>query len=494
VIHFNFGLHDVQRSTLEQYEANLTRIVQHLQETEAELVFATSTPVLPGTTEFVEGDVVPYNDVAQRVMKRAGVAIDDLYKLARMHPEYQIPGDLHFTDRGYSALGNRVARSIYGALIGPDLTHGDHSPADERIRYVGLWSREETGGHEYGTRKITTDSRATAFFSFVGDGVVIYRGHGPQGGTMELCVDQQCHTVDNYFPRDFGTQPYGVQGLERGIHAVRISNPRGDFLDLGGVRIYDERPPLPPGRYAEDHLAIRYHGSWIRQQRSEHPRPWTGWVFTSVDPEASARIAFRGTGLVLYRGIYDDRLETSLCIVRGKCVRESGFSDALFWGQPVLLVGLPNGEHEAELRMLSGRAFDIEAIDVLGEIPALPVGTHEASHEGIRYFGHWNGTELTVAKGAKHAMWQSRSPRAAVYFSFEGDSVALQVAESSDRGSIELCVDDQCRVFRTNCPRTKAELTWKRVSGLGRRVHHAVLRKVDGRYLDLAGVEVGSAR
>ncbi|MEM7433796.1 MAG: SGNH/GDSL hydrolase family protein [Myxococcota bacterium] len=117
VVHFNFGLHDIHRSSLEQYEQNLERIVKRLQQTGAKLVFATSTPVLEGTPRFDGRSSEPYNQVALRVMSRAGgVEINDLHALAVAHPEYQRPRDLHFTDEGYAALGEQVAQSIRKTL------------------------------------------------------------------------------------------------------------------------------------------------------------------------------------------------------------------------------------------------------------------------------------------------------------------------------------------------------------------------------------------
>jgi hypothetical protein len=384
----------------------------------------------------------------------------------------------------------RVPMAISGAEEGSHLERGDHSAVEDDIRYVGSWSREETGGRVHDTRMLSTQSSASLSFTFLGDGVIVYREVSPRAGSMQVCVDDQCRTVRNDFPRYFGSQPYGVQGLERAIHLVRIAAVSGDFFDFGGVRVFDNQPreALKPGRYAEDHPGIRYFGSWIRQERSEDPRPVTGWVSTSLDSEAGARVSFEGTGFVLYRGIYDDRLETSLCVDSGPCVRESGYSDALFWNQPMLLVGLPYGFHEAELRMLTGRAFDVESLEVLGALEALGPGKYRASHDLIRYFGNWNEIELD-ADGTR-SVRQSRSPRATVYFVFEGTAIAVRVAKASDRGSIELCVDRRCEVFRTNRPGEEPTLAWIEARGLNPGIHHATLRKVDGRYLDLAGIEV----
>lgn len=120
VIHFNFGLHDVLRSTVEEYRSNLRVVVRRLQKTGAKLIFATSTPVLTGTPESLEGSSATYNEVAREVMLRAeGIAIDDLYGFAMTNPDYQRPHDLHFTKLGYAALGSQVANSISLALPRP---------------------------------------------------------------------------------------------------------------------------------------------------------------------------------------------------------------------------------------------------------------------------------------------------------------------------------------------------------------------------------------
>lgn len=133
VIHFNFGLHDLKYldaqgkyvapaqgkvvSTLPQYEANLRELVARLQRTGATLIYATTTPVPGGTLARIEHDEIAYNAVARRVMKEAGVAIDDLHALAiARQSELQRPKDVHFTEAGYRRLGEAVTASVAAAL------------------------------------------------------------------------------------------------------------------------------------------------------------------------------------------------------------------------------------------------------------------------------------------------------------------------------------------------------------------------------------------
>ncbi len=150
VIHFNFGLHDLkyldekgayvspdrgkQVARLPDYEKHLREIVARLQKTGARLIFATTTPVPPGTLGRVAGDEVAYNEVALRVMRETGVKVDDLggfveerQRLLPPRPvsekpshgtvpprpgEVQLPFNVHFTPEGYQELAAMVAASV----------------------------------------------------------------------------------------------------------------------------------------------------------------------------------------------------------------------------------------------------------------------------------------------------------------------------------------------------------------------------------------------
>lgn len=132
VIHFNFGLHDLKHMrngapvpptegapnvSLTDYEANLERIVRRLERTGATLVWASTTPVPPGAEWRAHGDAVRYNAVALRVMKRHGIAVDDLYAhVAARLDVLQLPHNVHYTTFGYLVLGRQVAASVRAAL------------------------------------------------------------------------------------------------------------------------------------------------------------------------------------------------------------------------------------------------------------------------------------------------------------------------------------------------------------------------------------------
>ncbi|MFC1634867.1 GDSL-type esterase/lipase family protein [Planctomycetota bacterium] len=133
VIHFNHGLHDLkyvdeqgknvsvekgkQQIPIDEYEINLEALVVRLKKTGAKLIFATTTPVPDGTGFRVKGDAEKYNRVAEKVMKRHGIAITDLYSfaLARLE-DIQRPKNVHFTKSGSEQLAQQVANGILKAL------------------------------------------------------------------------------------------------------------------------------------------------------------------------------------------------------------------------------------------------------------------------------------------------------------------------------------------------------------------------------------------
>lgn len=137
VIHFNWGLWDLcyrnpeakgvqgnrdkvngkQSVPLDEYAANLEKLVERMRQTGARLVWASTTIVPEGEAGRFVGDEVRYNAAAARVMNKHGVAIDDLHALTKTFgPElFSKPGDVHYTPEGYAKLGAQVAASIPSA-------------------------------------------------------------------------------------------------------------------------------------------------------------------------------------------------------------------------------------------------------------------------------------------------------------------------------------------------------------------------------------------
>ncbi|MEW4489622.1 SGNH/GDSL hydrolase family protein [Thalassoglobus sp. JC818] len=129
VIHFNWGLHDLkyindkgqlvspstgkQQVPIDEYERNLSKLVDRLKETGATLIWRNTTPVPEGSQGRTPGDEVIYNTVAAKIMEKHGIPTDDQYAFVKPQmDELMLKANVHFTKEGYAALAKQAAKSI----------------------------------------------------------------------------------------------------------------------------------------------------------------------------------------------------------------------------------------------------------------------------------------------------------------------------------------------------------------------------------------------
>ena len=124
VIQFNCGHWDVSNwdnddgpiTSLEEYRRNVRMIIRRLRRyyPTSKLVFATTTPMKPGlgkvavarrTTE----EIVRYNAAAVAVAKEEGIAVNDLFAVAKDWPATEFADYCHFKAPANEKLGKAVA-------------------------------------------------------------------------------------------------------------------------------------------------------------------------------------------------------------------------------------------------------------------------------------------------------------------------------------------------------------------------------------------------
>ena len=140
VIHFNIGLHDLKhwdpgtkknsskasdpyQADVKVYAENLRKIVEKLEKTGAELIFATTTPVTEGTTNPLREPDAParYNEAALEIMKEHDIEVNDLFALVEGEvAEIQLPRNVHFKPAGNELMAEQVAEVISRALPASD--------------------------------------------------------------------------------------------------------------------------------------------------------------------------------------------------------------------------------------------------------------------------------------------------------------------------------------------------------------------------------------
>ena len=106
-----------QQVPIDEYEANLRKLVARLKKTNAKLIWRSTTPCPEGVKGRVVGDSAKYNVVAKKIMDENGIPIDDQYafcidKLDKL----QLPANVHFTKEGSEALAKQAVAAIQKAL------------------------------------------------------------------------------------------------------------------------------------------------------------------------------------------------------------------------------------------------------------------------------------------------------------------------------------------------------------------------------------------
>lgn len=100
--------------TPEQYRKNLETLVARLKKTGAKLIFVTTTCVPDAEVGRFTGDALKYNAIATEIMKKNGIAINDLYALSvPVHQEFGLGADnVHYSDKGYEALTKQIVKGL----------------------------------------------------------------------------------------------------------------------------------------------------------------------------------------------------------------------------------------------------------------------------------------------------------------------------------------------------------------------------------------------
>lgn len=133
VIHFNWGLHDLkymndkgqlvepskghQQVPIDEYKANLEKLVQRLEKTGAKLIWRNTTPVPPGAQGRVVGDSARYNEVAKEIMEKHNITIDDHFDFVKPRmDELMRPANVHFTPEGSKELAKLVTKAVLAKI------------------------------------------------------------------------------------------------------------------------------------------------------------------------------------------------------------------------------------------------------------------------------------------------------------------------------------------------------------------------------------------
>ncbi|MGE9269227.1 MAG: SGNH/GDSL hydrolase family protein, partial [Verrucomicrobiales bacterium] len=103
----------------EEYRSYLEKIVARLKKTGATLIWCSTTPVPEHEAGRKLGDDLVYNGIAEEIMKKNDILINDLHAHALLrYAKIQVKkGDVHYTKEGSAYLADKVGREIEAALM-----------------------------------------------------------------------------------------------------------------------------------------------------------------------------------------------------------------------------------------------------------------------------------------------------------------------------------------------------------------------------------------
>ena len=125
IVHWNNGIWDTcvrfpedgPFIKVEDYVQTLTKILRVLRRTGAQVIFATSTPVVDPHHDLNSQTIAWYNHEALRFMKQEDVPIDDLYSLVYPNRDSFICEDhCHLSEAGKEACSDAVVKAIEAYL------------------------------------------------------------------------------------------------------------------------------------------------------------------------------------------------------------------------------------------------------------------------------------------------------------------------------------------------------------------------------------------
>ena len=125
LIHFNWGMHDItlfdggKVSVLgtpqvpeAEYRDNFEWLLARLNQTSANLIWATTTPVADHVEVRSNKNIEAYNRIASRFVENRGVATNDLFSLVQAQVPPIWKDGVHLTERGAEIVADAVTESI----------------------------------------------------------------------------------------------------------------------------------------------------------------------------------------------------------------------------------------------------------------------------------------------------------------------------------------------------------------------------------------------
>ena len=365
------------------------------------------------------------------------------------------------------------------------LTVGMHDDQDTNITYSAGWVVSAPAGGR--TVHYTNVQDAGVSFQFTGDALILYRTLNLDRGTMEVCIDLACQTINNYSPTIVWNAPVSFYNLGNTTHKLTIRNLSSSYIDLDAVQVLPVIVSLTSGLYQENDPNISYLGNWLS---SSNTILSGGSLVYSNDPNAQISFKINSDALTLYRTRNSDRGSIQVCVDL-TCQMVNNTTPDLEWTVPYTLENLGAGVHTITIRNQSAKYIDLDAIRVGTTPAALTPGSYDDRDSRIIYNGLWYTYDATSPQNSTISYNNVSGDE--ILFSVVGDAFRIYRSMAINRGSMSVCIDIQACVTVNNY---SVPVQWSMpvlFSNLGAGTHKVVIRNTGSGstpFIDLDSIEV----
>ncbi|MBN1121876.1 MAG: S8 family serine peptidase, partial [Anaerolineae bacterium] len=169
------------------------------------------------------------------------------------------------TITNYSGTNDLDAVKIDNAGV---LAVGLHEQTSGDLVFTGNWAEQTHSQYSGGTSLLSWDSASRLWFRFEGNTLTLIHTTGPTFGTLEVCIDGTCESVDNYSAEWVRRQNELFDDLGSGVHTATIRSTSGSY-DIDAIQVNDTSV-LTEGLHEQTSSDLVFTGNWAEQTHSQY--------------------------------------------------------------------------------------------------------------------------------------------------------------------------------------------------------------------------------
>lgn len=249
---------------------------------------------------------------------------------------------------------------------------------------AGFWETDPIRDH-YGWKAYQNDVTFSCFenyyveFDFCGTGIEVYGEKNPDQGQFKLeifdgetCVKTVEDSTKSETTREFIQKLASVEGLEKKQYTARITNLEDKYFTLDALVVLDYEEiadPTQERKINDTDASIRYTGDW----GADAMRDTLGIVAMNNDAHysnkqgAKIEITFTGSDLSLWCEQNSDQGKASVSIDGVRLADIDTYNETRDGANEFVIVkGLPNTRHTAEIVVQENKYFVLDAYSTRG--------------------------------------------------------------------------------------------------------------------------------